>query len=225
MSYEDLHIIIAAGGIGRRMQSEVPKQFIDVKDKDILSHTISALSQAAPSTHLVIVMPASHIGRSAHYRESFPDMDMDFVQGGDTRFASSRAGLSICPDSGVVMVHDAARPLVSPALIRRLYERASTMGSAVPVVPIKSSLRKVKNDHSEYADRGQYRLVQTPQAFRADWIHEAYRTEYRPEFTDDARVVEYAGHDIHLVEGDEQNIKITTPLDLHIFEYLLQSHS
>jgi 2-C-methyl-D-erythritol 4-phosphate cytidylyltransferase len=143
------------------------------------------------------------------------------VAGGVTRFDSVKNGLELAPDEGLVAVHDGVRPLVSVQTIHRCFEMAERTGTAIPVIDIVESIRKVKENDNEAVDRNLYKAVQTPQVFEAQILKAAYRQDYVPAFTDDASVVEAFGHKISIVEGNKENIKITTPLDLGIGELFL----
>ncbi|MGN7823018.1 2-C-methyl-D-erythritol 4-phosphate cytidylyltransferase [Chitinophaga sp. 22536] len=207
--------IIVAGGSGSRMQSAVPKQFLDLAGKPVLYHTITAFTEAYPDIDIVLVLPENHISYANNLLQAFDSIPaITMVQGGETRFHSVKNGLQQVKEEGVVFVHDGVRPLVSPALVRTCYEAACSHGSAIPVIDMKDSVREVNGEHNRAVDRGRFRIVQTPQTFVSSWILPAFEQPYDPLFTDEATVVEHFGHFVHLVPGEESNLKITKPLDL-----------
>ena len=147
------------------------------------------------------------------------------VPGGETRWHSVKNALDSIGDIAdvdVIAVHDGVRPLATANLINRVLDAARRDGAAIPVVPLNDSVRQLDGDGGSHAlDRSSLRAVQTPQAFDARLLIEAYRQPFDPTFTDDASVVERYGHQVTLVEGDPQNLKITRPMDLALAEYLL----
>lgn len=214
------YIIIVAGGKGLRMGGDVPKQFLSVAGRPILMRTIERFRSALEALRIILVLPKDqqpfwHELCEAHqFREPYLLAD-----GGETRFHSVQHGLSLIPDDaeGVVGVHDGVRPFPSVEVIRRCYETARTAKAVIPVVPVVETLRHVSEGTKP---RGDYRLVQTPQTFDIQLLKAANRQPYTPDFTDDASVVEAYGHSITMVEGNRENIKITTPFDLTIAETL-----
>ncbi len=214
-----------AGGNGSRMKSETPKQFLPLCGKPVLLHTLEAF-ESAGDIGIILVLPATQI--RAWYdivSEKGPAVSYQVVEGGATRFHSVKNGLGAIPEKeALVAVHDGVRPLVTPALISRSYEAASRLGAAVTAVPLKDSIRQLTTgDTSAPADREQFRLVQTPQAFRVSWMKSAFERPYKPSYTDCASVVEDAGYPVHLIEGDYGNIKITTPEDLVVADALIRA--
>ena len=213
--------IIVAGGSGMRMQSDVPKQFLELFGKPILMHSIKAFTDAFENIRVVVVLPPSQIGYwqklCCQYGFSLPH---EVAEGGDTRFHSVKNGLSLLPKEGLVAVHDGVRPLVSRQTIARCFGEAASCGNAVPVVPVIDSVREIGGSTNRMLDRSALRLIQTPQVFNIALLKKAYEQEYIPAFTDDASVFEKAGHVIRLVEGNVENIKITTPNDLVVAEAL-----
>lgn len=125
------------------------------------------------------------------------------------------------PDNSVVAVHDGVRPLVAEDTIKRVFDCATRFGNAIPVIESKDSLRRIEFGINKPLERSTVRLVQTPQAFHAHLLKNAYNRNYQENFTDDASVLEAAGHRINLVDGNSENIKITTPEDLLIAETLI----
>jgi len=220
------YVIIVAGGKGLRMGSDIPKQFLPVGGKPILMRTISRFREYSLTLGIVLVLP-----REQHEYWLQLCHEYDFTEhctlacGGETRFHSVRNGLVTIPDDdrGVVGVHDGVRPFPSVDVIRRCYDRARMAGSAIPVAPVVDTLRHIcPQGYSETVPRGDFRLVQTPQVFDLQLLKQAYSLPYRDSFTDDASVVEALGHKVELVEGNCENIKITTPFDLHVAEVLAE---
>lgn len=214
--------IIVAGGTGKRMGATVPKQFLLLKGEPLLFHTLRAFHAFDPAMHLVLVLPQDHHATwddlCAEYDFEVPH---ELVAGGAERFHSTQAGLAAVRHDGLVAVHDGVRPLVSAALIARCFAAAEEHGAAIPVVPIASSVRELTEEGSQAIDRSRLRAVQTPQCFRVPLLRRAFELPYDPAFTDEATLVERLGVDVHLVEGEEHNIKVTTPIDLQVAEGVL----
>jgi 2-C-methyl-D-erythritol 4-phosphate cytidylyltransferase len=202
----------------------VPKQFALVAGRPVLMHTIARFHEADPLLGIIVVLPADqHEYWNDLCREHDFRIEHTVVSGGETRFHSSQNGLRAIPDDvdGVVGIHDGVRPFVSVEVIRRCYAEARRSGSAIPVVPVVDTLRIVgEGNGSHNVDRSQFRAVQTPQVFSIGLLREAFRQQWRPEFTDDASVVEGIGVKIGMVEGNRENVKLTTPLDMLVAEEL-----
>lgn len=218
-----MNIIIVAGGSGVRMGSSVPKQFLPLGTKPILMHTVECFFRFNNQINIILVLPEDQIDYwhdlCAKYNFYLPHT---VVVGGSTRYLSVKNGLTKVDKGGLVGVHDGVRPLVSQDTIRRCFSEAETYGSAVPVMPSSESVRILDADgRSRAVNRAAVRMVQTPQVFRSEVIKKAYLTPYSDMFTDDASVVEAAGFDVHLTDGNPENIKITTPDDLVYAEMLL----
>lgn len=218
------YALIVAGGQGSRMQATVPKQFISVAGQPILMHTLLAFHRCSPEIHLFTILPETEVPRwqilCAEYQFTVPHT---VVAGGNTRSDSVRNGLQqVKDDDSLVAVHDGVRPLVTPELINQSFIVAEHYGSAVATVPLKDSIREVKGESSEAVARNNYRLVQTPQTFRTEWLREAYARADGQAFSDDASLVEHSGRSIHLIEGHYRNLKITTPEDLIVARALLK---
>ena len=218
----DRYAILVAGGKGLRMGSDIPKQFLPLRGRPVLMHTIDVFRRTYPDIHIILVLPRE---QQDYWRQLCGQHDYDVelcvADGGETRFHSVRNGLSLIPDDamGVVGVHDGVRPFVSPETIRRCFEAAEECGAVVPVVPVVETVRQVLADGSSMTvDRNAYRLVQTPQTFDIQLLKKAYGQPFDPFFTDDASVVEAMGHPIKLVEGNNENIKLTNPADLKLAE-------
>ena len=221
--------VIVAGGSGTRFGAEVPKQFLSLGGKPILMRTIEAFDQALTDGdhEIVVTLPADQMAlwRELCERYAF-NVPHRVVQGGETRWHSVKNALGSIGDPAgvdVIAVHDGVRPLASKALICRTLEAARSTGAAIPVVTLNDSVRQVDGDASHALDRSSLRAVQTPQAFDARLLLEAYGQTFDPTFTDDASVVERYGHGVTLVDGDPQNLKITRPMDLDLAEYLLDN--
>ena len=213
-------VIIVAGGKGLRMGGDVPKQFLPINGKPILMHTIEAFRKAIDDIQIVLVLPADQhdywLELCKVYHFQSPEQ---IAQGGETRFHSVRNGLSLLPDDAdaVVGVHDGVRPFVSTETIQRCYAAAAEGKAVVPVVPVVETVRQILPDGSSVTrPRDEYRLVQTPQTFPLALLKEAYRQPFSQAFTDDASVVEALVKEITMIEGNRENIKITTPSDLNV---------
>lgn len=219
MSQFTEYAIIVAGGSGSRMQQEVPKQFIEVAGKPILMRTITQFHEYNPNLRLIVVLPQQQLStwRDLCRKHDFKVFHMA-VAGGATRFASVKNGLDAVQGEGLVAVHDGVRPFVDTATIKAAYEAAAVHGSAVVAVSPKDSIRELTPGGSQAVPRVNYKLVQTPQCFRADILRKAYEQAEQEQFTDDASVVEQLGEKIVLVDGSYRNIKITTPEDLVLAE-------
>lgn len=218
------YVIIVAGGKGERMQSTTPKQFLGVNGRPLLMHTMDLFANALPGAHLILVLPRTQVDHWKNLCEQFGfDRPHQITEGGPTRFHSVKSGLHCVDDtSAIIGIHDAVRPLVAPEVIRQCFTDAEFYGSAVPVVPVTESLRERHGSASNPVRREDFVLVQTPQVFQAERIKKAYLQNYREEFTDDASVLESDGENIHLVPGNPENIKITTPTDLALAALLMK---
>jgi 2-C-methyl-D-erythritol 4-phosphate cytidylyltransferase len=218
------YAVIVAGGTGVRMGAEVPKQFLPLNGRPVLWYTLETFLGAFPDLEIILVGPAAHLETARTLVFGFADAGrIRLVSGGNTRFHSVRNGLELAEGDSVIFVHDGVRCLVSRELIQRCYEQAMDLGSAVPVTDCRDSVRLVGEEgSSKPIDRDRIKLVQTPQTFRSDILLEAYKMDHQEAFTDEATVVEVAGHTVHLIEGEVNNIKITTPVDLVIAGQLLK---
>jgi 2-C-methyl-D-erythritol 4-phosphate cytidylyltransferase len=220
--------IIVAGGSGARMQSATPKQFLLLKGKPVLMHTIEAFYHSTIQPQIILALhPDFHVLWNQLCREHNFSVPHQLVNGGDTRFHSVKNGLDLIPDDtdALIAVHDAVRPLTSERIISESYKYAAEHGNAITAVKSRDSVRLLKNDISKSLLRDEIYLVQTPQTFQSFQIKKAYRQPYNEKFTDDASVVEETGITIHLIEGSYQNIKITFPEDIAIAECLLGESS
>lgn len=220
------YAIIVAGGKGLRMGGEVPKQFLPVGGLPVLMRTMNAFQEAIDDLQIILVLPQDQQKRwqelCVEYQFAVPHR---LALGGETRFHSVRNGLGLIPDDaeGVVGVHDGVRPFVARNVIRRCFEVAQRERAAVPVIPVVETVRQLLPEgDSLTVNREAYRLVQTPQSFRIALLKEAYRQPWQSSFTDDASVVEELGYHVTLVDGNRENVKITTPSDLAYAEFLCQ---
>jgi 2-C-methyl-D-erythritol 4-phosphate cytidylyltransferase len=216
------YAVIVAGGAGLRMGSLLPKQFLLIHNWPIVWYTMQVFLKSYKDIQIILVLPEEFYdtGR-AICDEMNPQYPVLTITGGNTRFHSVQNGLSLVQEPSVVFVHDAVRCLLSPSLIHLCYEEAIQFGSAIPCIESKDSIRILSDTGHVSVNRTNIKLVQTPQTFLSDLILPAYQTPFRESFTDDASVLEAAGRTVHLVEGEVNNIKITTPLDLAIAEKLL----
>lgn len=219
------YIIIVAGGKGLRMGGDIPKQFLPIKGKPVLMRTIERFHECSPQLRVILVLPREQQDYwHTLCRDHSFGIDHTVVDGGDTRFGSCQNGLAAIPDDeeGIVGIHDGVRPFVSADTVERCFAWARACGAAIPVLPVTDSLRRVSGDggSSRCVNRSEYRAVQTPQAFNIQVLKKAYRQPYQEAFTDDASVVEAMGVKVDMVEGNRENIKLTTPFDLKIAETL-----
>ena len=219
------YVIIVAGGKGLRMGSDIPKQFLPIGGKPVLMRTLERFREYSPALQIILVLPKA---QQEYWKELCEKHNFtvayQLADGGETRFHSVQHGLALIPDNaeGVVGVHDGVRPFPSIEVIRNCYETARTAKAVIPVIPVVETVRHLDNAPSSHTvPRGEYRLVQTPQTFDIQLLKAANRQSYNASFTDDASVVEAFGFDVTLVEGNRENIKITTPYDLKIAEVLI----
>ncbi len=212
------YAIIVAGGKGLRMGGEVPKQFLPINGKPILMHTIEAFRKALDGIEIILVLPADQHEYWQKLCQDYNFCSPELIaKGGETRFHSVKNGLAFLPDDedAVVGIHDGVRPFVSKETIQRCYATAAGGRAVVPVVPVVETIRQILPDGKSITrPRDEYRLVQTPQTFPLVILKKAYEQPYSETFTDDASVVEAMGEEILMVEGNRENIKITTPSDL-----------
>lgn len=215
-------IIITAGGIGQRMGGDLPKQFIAIAGKPILMHTIELFHAFDSNAQIILTLPAEW---KSYWSELLLKhaciIPHQIVDGGDERYVSIKNALSFCTGD-FIAVHDGVRPLVSEETLKRCFDAVNIYGQVVPVMPVNESLRQLFDDTSRAVRRADYCLVQTPQCFKKSVLQKAYTIPFHSGITDDASLVEEAGFPIHLVEGNEENIKITTPYDFKIAGYLMK---
>jgi 2-C-methyl-D-erythritol 4-phosphate cytidylyltransferase len=220
------YIIIVAGGKGLRMGTDIPKQFLPIGGKPVLMRTIERFREYSVDLQIILVLPEAQqdYWRKLCQQYQFT-VEYTLADGGETRFHSVQHGLALIPNDaeGVVAVHDGVRPFPAIDVIRRCYETARISKAVIPVIPVVETVRHLHDGSSETVPRSDYRLVQTPQCFDVQVLMAANRQPYNDGFTDDASVVEAYGHAITLVDGNRENIKITTPYDLIIAEALLKN--
>ena len=218
------YVIIVAGGKGLRMGGDIPKQFLPIGGRPVLMRTLERFRAYSADLQIILVLPGA---QQAYWQglcqEYHFDVEYQLANGGPTRFHSVQSGLALVPDDaeGIVGVHDGVRPFPSIEVIRNCYETAREKKAVIPVIPVVETVRHLEAGSSVTVPRDEYRLVQTPQTFDIQLLKAANRQPYNDGFTDDASVVESYGHAIALVEGNRENIKITTPYDLKIAEVLL----
>ena len=212
-----------AGGKGLRMGSDIPKQFLPIAGKPVLMRTLERFRAYSSTLQIVLVLPEAQQDYWKQLCKQYDfKVDYQLANGGQTRFHSVKNGLALVPDDaeGVVGVHDGVRPFPNIDVIRNCYDTARSAKAVIPVIPVVETVRLLKSEGSITVPRDQYRLVQTPQTFDIQLLKAANRQPYNDGFTDDASVVESYGHAITLVEGNRENIKITTPYDIIVAEAL-----
>lgn len=219
------YIIIVAGGKGLRMGTDLPKQFMPIGGKPVLMHTLERFHNYDPRLRIVLVLPKDHqlFWRELCEKHHFT-VPHQIADGGKTRFESSKNGLAMIPADaeGLVGIHDGVRPFVSAEVIARCYDAAREDYAAIPVMPVTDTLRYVDRGQGSNVMRDHFRTVQTPQVFDIALARKAFDQPDRPTFTDDASVVESLGCQVTMVEGNRENIKLTTPFDLKLAELLLK---
>ena len=221
------YIIVVAGGKGTRMGGEMPKQFQLLGGKPIVMVTLGRLQAMDPTVKLILVLPAEHIDL---WKELCKEYDFSLplllVQGGSTRFHSVQNGLAQVEDieEALVGVHDGVRPFVSARVLEDCFREAWIHGAAIPMIDVQDSLRHIVgvNGVTEVVPRDRYRLVQTPQVFKLSLLRRAYEQRFVESFTDDASVVEALGEQVAGVDGNRENIKLTTPFDLMVAKTLME---
>lgn len=217
-------MIIVAAGRGSRMQSPIPKQFLKLDGKPVLIHSIQAFAAYDPNINIILVLPADQFETwNKIAAEHQLKVAVQITAGGETRFESVKNGLALINDTdALVGIHDAVRPLVSQKTISGAFKSAERYGSGIPAVPLSDSIRQIESARSVAVDRSRYCLIQTPQCFQLNILRKAYQQEYKYTFTDDASVVEASGVEVHLVDGNVDNFKLTTRVDLVVAEAMLK---
>ncbi len=220
------YAVIVAGGVGTRMKSNIPKQFLLLNGKPILYHTIKAFQTTISGIKIILVLPKEYM-EQLDYLNSLSEniADIVVVSGGETRFQSVKNGLNAIQTDGIVFIHDGVRPFITQKLLENCLQTALEKGNAIPCVLIKDSLRKINSSNNEYANREEFRAIQTPQTFQIDSIKKAFEQPYQASFTDEASVLENLGEEINLIHGIDENIKITTPFDLKMAEIIISQSS
>jgi 2-C-methyl-D-erythritol 4-phosphate cytidylyltransferase len=219
------YAVIVAGGNGSRMGGIIPKQFMLLKDKPVLYYTLKTFFESYDDMQVILVLPVDYTDMGQEIIDAYFDKErIRITAGGDTRFQSVKNGLALIDEEAIIFVHDGVRCLVSTQLIHRCYNAAIETGSAIPAISCRDSVRMVTEDGNDAIDRNLIMLVQTPQTFHSKILIPAFQIDYKDKFTDEATVVEAYGLKVSLVEGEENNIKITRPIDLIIAESLVASH-
>ena len=215
-----------AGGNGSRMNSAVPKQFLLIKNKPVLYYTLHTFLNAYDDLKIILVLPEEYVAAGQEIIDAWFDYKrIKITIGGRTRFHSVQNGLQLVEEESIVFVHDAVRCLLTEQLVKNCYDTALEFGAAIPVVDCKDSVRLVTGNGNEALERRNVKLVQTPQVFLSTILLPAFNIDYKDKFTDEASVVEAFGMKVQLVEGEEDNIKITRPIDLLIAEKLMDERN
>lgn len=216
------YAIIVAGGAGVRMGGNTPKQFMLLKDKPVLYYTLKVFLEAYTDLQIILVLPVDYTDMGQEIIDAYFDKDrIKITAGGDTRFQSVKNGLGLVEGESIVFVHDGVRCLLTKDLIYRCYQLAVETGTAIPAVVSKDSIRLITEEGNTAFDRNKVMLIQTPQTFHSKIIVPAFQIDYKDKFTDEATVAESYGMKVSLVEGEENNIKITRPVDLLIAERII----
>ena len=214
--------IIVAGGTGIRMKGPIPKQFIEINGKPVIIYSLEVFYKYDNSIHFIIALHSGYFSIWEKIIRNYPVFsEIKIVPGGESRFHSVLNAVNMIEGESLVAIHDAVRPLVSRETISRCFKTAETDGCAIPCLEINESVREITSTGTKPVNRDKLRNIQTPQVFRSDILRKAYKQKYQINFTDDATVVEKAGYKITLVEGNRENIKITTKEDLFLAETLL----
>lgn len=222
MSAVKYYAIIVGGGSGSRMQSDIPKQFLPLKGWPVLMHTIDAFHFSELNPEIIVVLNLDyHQYWENLCKEHNYTIPHQLVRGGLQRFHSVQNGLKNIKGGAIVAIHDAVRPLINPKLIDSAFRQAEELGTAIAAVRSRDSVRQRNQAGTVSLNRDDIYLIQTPQVFKSDILHKAYKQDYRNEFTDDATVVDRSGVEINLIEGDIRNLKITFPEDIRIAEVYL----
>lgn len=219
------YVIIVAGGTGTRMGCNIPKQFMLLKNRPVLYYTLKIFLEAFNDLQIILVLPIDFTDMGQEIIDAYFDKDrIKIAAGGETRFQSVKNGLALVNEESIIFVHDGVRCLVSKELIQRCYKQAVETGTAIPAVISKDSVRMLRKEGNEAFDRNKVMLIQTPQTFHSKILIPAFQIDYKDKFTDEASVVEAYGLKVSLVEGEDNNIKITRPIDLLIAEKILEGN-
>lgn len=220
------YAVIVAGGSGLRMGTVVPKQFLEINERPVIWYTLNTFLESFDDLEVILVLPQQHVetGKKIIANTIAPNR-IHITTGGATRFHSVKNGLNLIQKHSIIFVHDGVRCLLTTDLIQRCFRGAMDRGNAIPAVVPFDSLRIETFNGNEIIDRNKVRIIQTPQTFYSDIVKTAFEQDYHEAFTDEASVVEQLGIKIHLIEGEETNIKITRPLDLLIAEKVLEERA
>jgi 2-C-methyl-D-erythritol 4-phosphate cytidylyltransferase len=220
------YAIIVAAGAGTRMGATVPKQFILVNNKPVLYYSIQAFLNAFADIQVILVLPVDYTDMGQEIIDAYFDNEkIRITAGGDTRFQSVKNGLQLVEGDSIIFVHDGVRCLLTENLIHRCYANAFETGTAIPVIASNDSVRIINEEGNDSIDRNKVMLVQTPQTFHSKILLPAFNIDYKEKFTDEATVVEAFGLKVTLVEGEENNIKITRPMDLLLAEKIINERA
>ena len=212
--------LIVAGGVGKRLNSNTPKQFLILGDKPILMHTLSKFSHL---DKIYLVLPRKYFNDWRELCEKYYfDLEHVLVEGGDNRFCSVKNGLNAINSTDIILIHDGARPFVKKELITTLINKVSSGFGIIPTITATDSIRIKEGDFSRIVNRDTIYHVQTPQCFIFNEIFNSYNIDYNSSFTDDASVFEAKKGKIKHVIGNYNNMKITTPLDLELAQVLIK---
>jgi|YNPMSStandDraft_1061717.scaffolds.fasta_scaffold02236_3 2-C-methyl-D-erythritol 4-phosphate cytidylyltransferase len=214
-------VIIAAGGKGLRMNSDIPKQFLITNNKPILFYTIEAFFKFDKEIFLVLALPEDYVNYWFKLIKDFSfEIPHKVVLGGETRYHSVKNALNFVDNFELIAVHDAVRPFITTDFLQKLFTTAQEKGSAIPILRASDTIREINKSQNKILNREHIFMVQTPQVFLKDWLFKAYDIAYSQEVTDDAILIEKAGYKLTFVEGLKYNIKITTPEDLFVVNCL-----
>lgn len=218
------YAIIVAGGSGTRMESNLPKQFMLLKDKPVLYYTLKIFLEAYEDLQIILVLPVDYTDMGQEIIDAYFDKDrIRITAGGDTRFQSVKNGLALVEEESIIFVHDGVRCLLTKELIHRCYAQAVETGTAIPAIASNDSIRLITEEGSGAFDRNKVMLIQTPQTFHSKILLPAFQIDYKDKFTDEATVTEAYGMKVSLVKGEENNIKITRPVDLLVAELIVSN--
>ena len=218
------YAVIVAGGSGIRMENNLPKQFMLLNNKPVLYYSIKTFLEAFDDLQIILVLPIDYTDMGQEIIDAWFDKDrIRLTKGGDTRFQSVKNGLQLVEEDAIVFVHDAVRCLLTKDLVHRCFKQAMETGTAIPVIASRDSVRLLNEQGNDAVDRNKVMLVQTPQTFHSKIILPAFQIDYKDKFTDEATVVEAYGIKVTLLAGEENNIKITRPLDLLIAENIFKA--
>ena len=220
------YAVIVAGGSGNRMNAAIPKQFLPLNGKAVLLYTIETFLGAFNDIEIILVLPEKYMrDGDAIVQQASDPKRIEIATGGNTRFHSVKNGLKLVNENAIVFVHDAVRCLVTKDLIHRCFEGALENGNAIPAIPVSDTVRMETAEGSVVVDRSKLLVIQTPQTFFSNLLMKAFDQEYDSSFTDEATVAERFGIKIHLVPGEDENIKLTRPIDILIAEHLLKNRT
>jgi len=218
------YAVIVAGGSGNRMNAAIPKQFLPINGTPVLLYTIETFLSAFSDLEIILVLPEKFMrDGDAIVQQASDPKRIEIAAGGNTRFHSVKNGLKLVTENAIVFVHDAVRCLVTSDLIHRCYEGALENGNAIPAIPVSDTVRMETAEGSVVVDRSKLLVIQTPQTFFSNLLLKAFEQEYDSSFTDEATVAEKFGIKIHLIPGEDENIKLTRPIDMEIAEKILKN--